>query len=185
MIYVTHDQVEAMTMGSRICIMNHGKVVQIGPPLEVYGHPADTFVARFLGNPPMNLVAAELSAGDAPQVRLGHHVVPLVGHAGRLEAHGGPVVFGVRPEDLYESDPGTLAETVALPALVTSVEPLGAETLLYLRLENVGEELVARVGRDSRARVGDPLAMTIDLRATHVFDVDTTRSLSVAAAQGS
>jgi multiple sugar transport system ATP-binding protein len=181
MIYVTHDQVEAMTMGSRICIMNDAKVVQIGPPLEVYSRPADTFVARFLGNPPMNLIAGQLSEGE---VRLGQHVVPLVGHAERLGAHGGRVVFGIRPEDLYEGNPGTLAETAALPALVTAVEPLGAETLVYLRLDGVAEEVVARVGRDSRARVGDQLAMTIDLRATHVFDADTTRSLSVAAAQG-
>jgi multiple sugar transport system ATP-binding protein len=184
MIYVTHDQVEAMTMGSRICIMNHGKVVQIGPPLEVYSQPADTFVARFLGNPPMNLIAGRLSEGEAPEVSIGQHVVPLVGHAGRLEARRGPVVFGIRPEDLYEGNPGTLADSAALPAVVASVEPLGAETLVYLRLEGVAEEVVARVGRDSRARVGDQLAMTIDLRATHVFDADSTRSLSVAAAQG-
>jgi multiple sugar transport system ATP-binding protein len=158
--------------------MNDARVVQIGPPLEVYSQPADTFVARFLGNPPMNLIEAQLSPGEA---RIGPHAVPLVGHTGRLDGHGGRVVFGIRPEDLYEADPGTLAETAALPALVTSVEPLGAETLLYLRLEDVAEELVARVGRDSRARVGDQLAVTVDLRATHVFDADTTRSLSVAA----
>ena len=181
MIYVTHDQVEAMTMGSRICIMNEAKVVQIGPPLAVYSQPADTFVARFLGNPPMNLIEGHLSEDE---VRIGPHAVPLVGHAGRLEAHGGRVVFGIRPEDLYEANPGTLADSVTLPAQVTSVEPLGAETLVYLRLEGVAEEVVARVGRDSRARVGDQLAMTIDLRATHVFDADSGRSLSVAAARG-
>ena len=180
MVYVTHDQVEAMTMGSRICIMNNAKVVQIGPPLEVYSKPADTFVARFLGNPPMNLIAADLSVGDTPGVRLGQHVVPLVGHADRLEAHRGAVVFGIRPEDLYEVDPGTLSDSTTLPALVSSVEPLGAETLLYLHLEGVAEEMVARVGRDSRAQVGDRVPMTIDLRATHVFDSGTNRALSVA-----
>jgi multiple sugar transport system ATP-binding protein len=182
MIYVTHDQVEAMTMGSRICIMNHGKVVQIGPPLEVYGNPADTFVARFLGNPPMNLIAGHLEDGPAPAVRLGPHALPLLGHR-LVGAPGRNVVFGIRPEDLYQGDPGTLTDSATLSSEVASVEPLGAETLLYLRLEGVEEEIVARVGRDSRAAVGDRVAMTIDLCATHVFDPETTRTLAAAAQQ--
>jgi len=79
-IYVTHDQVEAMTMGHRICIMDKGEVIQIGPPLEVYRNPANTFVARFLGNPPMNLLDAGLEdSGGQMQVRLGAIAVPLVG----------------------------------------------------------------------------------------------------------
>jgi ABC-type sugar transport system ATPase subunit len=132
----------------------------------------------------MNLIAGSLTEGDALQVRLGQHVVPLVGHdPQQLASHRGrAVVLGIRPEDLYEVGPATVADTAALPALVTAVEPLGAETLLYLRLDGVAEEFIARVGRDSRVRFGDRIHVTLDLRATHVFDPDTTRALSVAAA---
>src|SRR5215471_16783251 len=103
-IYVTHDQVEAMTMGQRICIMNHGKVVQIGEPLEVYRHPADTFVARFLGNPPMNLLQARLEGGVGRLIaRFAGAEVDLPERAARsLAAHVGyEVILGIRPEDLY------------------------------------------------------------------------------------
>jgi multiple sugar transport system ATP-binding protein len=184
MIYVTHDQVEAMTMGTRICIMNHGRVVQIGPPLEVYRDPADTFVARFLGNPPMNLVPGTVNGSGAVEARLGEHVLPLVGHdPGRLAAHrGAGVLIGIRPEDLYEARPPTLDEVAGLPVEVTSVEPLGAETLLQLRLDGMPEEITARVGRDSRARIGDRLSVTVDLGALHLFDPATTRAISSATA---
>jgi multiple sugar transport system ATP-binding protein len=103
MIYVTHDQVEAMTMGSRICIMNHGKVVQIGAPLEVYRRPADTFVASFLGNPPMNLVKATVENGQlilgAARLALSPALLATAGAARAL-------TFGVRPEDLAQSSGG-------------------------------------------------------------------------------
>jgi multiple sugar transport system ATP-binding protein len=182
MIYVTHDQVEAMTMGTRICIMNHAQLVQIGPPLEVYRHPADTFVARFLGNPPMNLLPAVLDSGDGPRVRLGAHTLSLAGHGpARLAGRGGqPVVVGIRPEDLYEVRPPMLAEAAGLPAVVTAVEPLGAETLLQLRPDGLADELTARVGRESAARVGDRLEVAVDLGALHLFDPETTRAIGAA-----
>src|SRR5215475_11560472 len=101
-IYVTHDQVEAMTMGDRICIMNGGEVVQIGKPLEVYRNPADAFVARFLGNPPMNLLPARLEpAGDRVVARFADIALDLPGYAlPALKPHvGAPVTLGIRPED--------------------------------------------------------------------------------------
>ena len=98
MIYVTHDQVEAMTMGTRICIMNGGKVVQVGAPLEVYRRPANTFVASFLGSPPTNLLPARINGG----VQIGDTTLPLEGvlavRAGRAKSH--EIVFGIRPEDV-------------------------------------------------------------------------------------
>jgi multiple sugar transport system ATP-binding protein len=181
MIYVTHDQVEAMTMGTRICIMNHARLVQIGPPLEVYRRPADTFVARFLGNPPMNLLPGVLG-GDGAEVRLGAHTLALAGHELEpLAAHRGqPVVVGIRPEDLYDVRPPTLAHATELPAEVTVVEPLGAETLLQLRADGLADEITARVGRESDARVGDRLEVTVDLGAVHLFDPETTAAISSA-----
>src|SRR5205814_8959691 len=89
MIYVTHDQVEAMTMGDRICIMNHGRVVQIGKPLEVYRRPADAFVAGFLGSPPTNLIPGRFESG-----RL------AIGETRLLLPGSGEVIFGIRPEDI-------------------------------------------------------------------------------------
>jgi multiple sugar transport system ATP-binding protein len=181
-IYVTHDQIEAMTMGDRICIMNQGEVVQTGSPLEVYRRPADTFVARFLGSPPMNLLAARLEAADgALRLRLGEVALALPeAQSGALARQAGQAVtLGVRPEDLYELPPPGLEErTVALPVRVDAVEPLGAETLLVLRFE--GEELIARIGRDTALRSGDRVAIALDAGAIHLFDPTTGGALTGA-----
>ncbi len=184
-IYVTHDQVEAMTMGDRICIMNKGQVVQIGAPLEVYGSPADTFVARFLGNPPMNLLQAGLSvAGGAPTLRLEDVAITLVGwSAASLAPHDGKqVILGVRPEDLYETPAEvTRAPPLLLEARVDAVEPLGAETLLVLSLAGSGQELIARVGRSTSLRPGQRTRIAFDTGAFHLFDPATTRAILRAA----
>src|SRR5438132_6880334 len=119
-IYVTHDQVEAMTMGHRICIMNQGRVVQMGHPLEVYRNPADTFVAKFLGNPPMNLLQGRLEAQDGrAMARFAGSAVALPKRtASSLDRNvGGDVIIGIRPEDLYETPPaGGAAAITRLPA---------------------------------------------------------------------
>jgi multiple sugar transport system ATP-binding protein len=181
-IYVTHDQIEAMTMGDRICIMNQGGVVQIGSPLDVYRRPADTFVARFLGSPPMNLLAARLEPADGSlRLRLGEIslplpealLAPLGGRAGQT------ITAGVRPEDLYEAPPpGLQGRTATLPVRVDAVEPLGAETLLVLSFE--GEELIARIGRDTALRAGDNVAILLDMGAIHLFDPTTGAALTGA-----
>ena len=180
-IYVTHDQVEAMTMGQRICIMNHGKVVQIGEPLEVYRHPADTFVARFLGNPSMNLLRARVEGGVGKLVaRFTGAEIDLPERAARsLSAYAGrEVILGIRPEDLYESAlPGTAPSFARLSVQVVAVEPLGAETLLMLALDGSASEMIARVGRESRSRSGDRLQIALDASAVHLFDPATTRAL--------
>jgi len=181
-IYVTHDQVEAMTMGDRICIMNQGRVVQIGRPLEVYRNPADTFVARFLGNPPMNLVPGRIERRDGRTVaRFAESDLPL---STRLEAAlirhaGGDVVVGVRPEDLYESVPsGDPRQFARLLVHVDAVEPLGAETLLMASLDGSNAELIARIGRDTALRRGDRLDLALDTAALHLFDPATTKAIA-------
>jgi multiple sugar transport system ATP-binding protein len=186
MIYVTHDQVEAMTMGSRICIMNQGRVVQVGPPLEVYRRPADTFVARFLGSPGMNLIETGLiEAGGGLAVRLGGAELPLERSQRPDLGAGRRIVFGIRPEDLYEPGehpPGL--RTHGMAAEVVAIEPLGAETLLILDLAGAPGEVIARVGRDARARVGERLEIQVDLSALRFFDADTTRALPLREARG-
>ncbi len=178
-IYVTHDQVEAMTMGDRICILNRGEVIQIGQPLEVYRHPADTFVARFLGNPPMNLLTGRLErASGHPVLRLAGMDIDLLGWSpARLAQHlSRPVTVGVRPEDLGETPPPELAaRSVKLPVRVITVEPLGAETHLVLALEHSEEELIARVGRETALKNGDRTAVALDPAAMYLFDPTTTK----------
>jgi len=179
-IYVTHDQVEAMTMGHCICIMNHGSVVQIGRPLDVYRNPADTFVARFLGNPPMNLLKATLDTQNGRAVaRIGAIVVPLTasGAPARAQYVGRDVLVGIRPEDLYEHSPPGVTQVARLPASVVAVEPLGAETLLVVSLQASGEELIARIGRDTQLCMGDRLDVALDAAAIHLFDPATTKAI--------
>jgi multiple sugar transport system ATP-binding protein len=165
MIYVTHDQVEAMTMGSRICVMNAGRVVQIGSPLEVYWNPADTFVARFLGSPPMNLLDFPMRAeGD----RLLAGDIPLtLWRPGTLAAHvGRPVTVGVRAEDLRIG-----AGDGFVRGRVDAIEPLGAETLVLVAGD--GFEATARLGRHVSVRVGENVTLGFDAGAVHLFDPAT------------
>jgi multiple sugar transport system ATP-binding protein len=156
MIYVTHDQVEAMTMGDRICIMNGGKVAQIGAPLEVYARPADMFVASFLGSPPTNLIPGHFNAS-----------VLHVGESALAVPRRGTedVIFGIRPEDIRIDG--------AAPDLhgeVLAVEPLGAETLLRVRLAGVANDVMVRGPRTVRAAVGERVPLAFDLAAAHLFD---------------
>ncbi len=176
-IYVTHDQVEAMTMGDRMCIMNRGELVQIGRPLDVYRHPVDTFVARFLGNPPMNLLHGRVEvSGSSAQVILGGTAIELASRNGHT-VRPGDVILGIRPEDLAETPPAGVT-TVPVRVRVVAVEPLGAETLLVLVLENSTQELIARVGRDSALVEGTQATLALDPAAIHLFDPTTTRAIT-------
>ena len=176
-IYVTHDQIEAMTMGHRICIMNKGEVIQIGEPLEVYRNPANIFVAKFLGNPPMNLIPTSTQAeGGGWQFRVGGASLSAdCWPSEALSRLGGQALLGIRPEDLYETapQPGDRRLVAMARAGVIAVEPLGAETLIVLSLEGVAEEVIARGGRETRLRPGDNAAIELDLAAAHLFDPTT------------
>ncbi len=184
-IYVTHDQVEAMTMGDRVCIMNGGEVVQIGRPLDVYRNPADTFVARFLGNPPMNLLTAQLEqSGGRVVARFADVAIELAGYPSLApNTHvSGPVTLGIRPEDLYEVPPPAIAPRVLKMATrVLAVEPLGAETLLVLTIGGSGPEVIARVGRDTSLRSGSDVSIAIDPTAVHLFDSTTNKAIGRVA----
>ena len=180
MIYVTHDQVEAMTMGTRICVMNGGRVAQIGAPLDVYWQPADTFVARFLGSPPMNLFTIPLSA-DASHAGQGQGAV----HApvsrwlpGTLARHAGqPIILGVRAEDLH-LDPAPLAgqPTGCIRGTAFAIEPLGAETLVVVETE-AGVECTARLPRDVHVRAGDTIDLHFAAKAAYLFDAVTNQAI--------
>ena len=177
MIYVTHDQVEAMTMGSRICVMNGGRVAQIGAPLEVYWNPADTFVARFLGSPPMNLldlpVRQEGGRFFAGTVEAG---VPLTNwRTDQLAPHvGESLTLGVRAEDLHMRDD---AGAGCIPATVFAVEPLGAETLIAVEADGGGAEWLARLGRETQVRAGDRVTLRFAPEDAYLFDPRSTRAI--------
>ena len=182
-IYVTHDQVEAMTMGDRICIMNKGEVVQIGTPLEVYRNPADTFVARFLGNPPMNLLAGRLERRECRAVLLdggmqlraprlfARRARPLCRRAGDGRHAAGGSLRGAAGAGLGRGCRRCTARILA-------VEPLGAETLLMLAVGNSGEEIIARIGRDTMLRHGEEARLFLDRTAIHLFDPATTKAIA-------
>jgi ABC-type sugar transport system ATPase subunit len=127
-IYVTHDQEEAMTLADRIVVMNQGRIVQMGSPMEIYGDPASYFVADFFGNPAMNLVDGAVVAGDSgPMFESDIFTVPLPGQYRNTPP--GKATLGIRPENVRIADSGGVASTVSL------VEPLGKDTLLYFEAE--------------------------------------------------
>jgi multiple sugar transport system ATP-binding protein len=175
MVYVTHDQVEAMTMGTRICIMNGGRVEQLGAPLEVYRRPANTFVAGFLGSPPMNLVPVRAQAqATQPGLQVGEQWLPAAGLLGDLQHApdaGTALTLGIRPEDLRLHPEGELR------AEVVACEALGSETLVQLRLPGCEQPLKVRADRDQRPSPGEWLALRPDLQRASLFDARSGKAL--------
>ena len=157
-VYVTHDQVEAMTLADRIVILNDARIQQMGTPAEIYANPANTFVASFIGSPPMNLIEGVVASG-----RFGHQ-------AGSLDLPGhqdGPAVIGIRPEDLRVSD----GPNVDLEGSVYSSELLGDSTLLNVR---IGAALITvKVGPDGGREMDSPISLTLNRDKLHVFDGQT------------
>ena len=164
-VYVTHDQVEAMTMASKIVVLNHGEVAQWDAPIELYRHPDSTFVATFIGSPRMNLIAGTVEAGPRFVAASGWSV-PLVGAALAAPA-AGSVSLGIRPEDISLADSSGEAD---FDAVVTIVERLGAET--YLNLRQGSDSLLVRVQGDLTARPGDVVHLRMNHQAFHLFNAD-------------
>jgi len=162
MIYVTHDQVEAMTMGSRICIMKDGHVMQVGAPMAVYREPQNAFVAGFLGSPPMNLIPAEIiAAGERSELRIAETRLRL-----ETALKPGAVTLGIRPEELA-LDAGATS-LGAITGTVSSIEQLGAETIVTLTLP---EGLIrARLDNRCKLTLGEPLALHVEAGTLHFFD---------------
>ena len=178
-IYVTHDQVEAMTMGHRICIMNKGEVVQIGRRWRSTATPADTFVARFLGNPPMNLLpGGSIARRPARSSHLAAGAVVAERTAGGARRHGRrDVTARASGRRTCTRRRRRRSVRIALPARVVAVEPLGAETLLLMALDGSNEELMARIGRDTALRSGERIEIALDTAAIHLFDPATTKAI--------
>ncbi|NQU10677.1 TOBE domain-containing protein, partial [bacterium] len=185
MIYVTHDQVEAMTMGDRIVVMKDGVIHQVAEPIDLYDHPQNMFVAGFIGSPSMNFFRGTLgqrSGGlgfteQAPATggAAGFDLPLPEAFAPKLASRAGqPVVFGVRPEDISLTGNGADAGPT-VPAKVDVVEPMGAEIILYLT--SASHTFIARVSPHAQVTVGQQVAVAFDLRKSHVFDQATEQAL--------
>ena len=168
-VYVTHDQVEALTLGDRIFVMNDGKVQQIGSGAELYDRPANAFVASFIGTPQINLVSGTVAAADGGvAIAIDGQYLPLSGSQRNSLApwKGRDVLVGIRPEHLALGDVG--AEEPSVTATVRLVEHLGPE--LYVHLVVSGNPLVARVPATTAVRVGETRKVSVNVAATHLFD---------------
>jgi multiple sugar transport system ATP-binding protein len=172
-VYVTHDQVEAMTMGDRIAVMSDGVLQQVGPPPELYEHPVNKFVAAFIGSPAMNFATVRADEG---KLKMGSHLLQLTGRREKIanERHGKQLEIGFRPEDLEVAN-GSGDGAVRFPAMVDVVEYMGNQELLHAQVE--GNEIVALVDSDRKVQVGDNVEFTIPSDKLHLFDPETEESL--------
>jgi multiple sugar transport system ATP-binding protein len=181
-IYVTHDQVEAMTMGTRIALLNAGIIQQIGPPQELYDHPTNLFVAGFIGSPAMNFFQNAKVAGEGDTTTIvidsvGQVEVPPL-YAGRArEAAGRNLTFGIRPEHLQDVAllPPEARDGSTISAPVDVVEHLGNELLVHMSA--AGKEIVARLDPRSQAHTGGTATLHIDTENIHLFDSDTGEAI--------
>jgi multiple sugar transport system ATP-binding protein len=175
MIYVTHDQVEAMTMGDRIVVMKDGLIQQVAEPTDLYDNPANTFVAGFIGTPPMNFFSGSLIRKDGNLLfEEGSFslAIPLEWQEKAGHYLDRKVIFGARPENIGSP---TAEATPGLPKIRANlevIEPMGAETYLYL---NTGRHpFIARVDSHRRCHVGDDLDLAMSLGKAHIFDPETS-----------
>ncbi|HEX8981746.1 MAG TPA: ABC transporter ATP-binding protein [Ktedonobacterales bacterium] len=186
-VYVTHDQVEAMTMGDRIAVLNAGLIQQLGSPQELYERPANLFVAGFIGSPAMDFFNGTVTrSGDGATLKIGSRTVTLTGQSAAAAANAASsgerkVVAGVRPEDFRiasESDANSI------PGMVDVVEHLGNEQMIYFQAEgsrttetSEAKGVTARIAPDVEVRVGQNVAVTFDTARVHLFDAETGKRL--------
>ncbi len=176
-IYVTHDQVEAMTMGDRIAVMKDGVLQQLDTPQGIYDRPANMFVAGFIGSPAMNVLTLRVESGsEGVTLRSDTLTLPVPGSLREtLRSYTGrEVVVGIRPEDLHEAR-GDRPDMAPLRAQVEVVEPLGSDA--YLHVQAAGVLMIARVNGRTTARPGDEMTLWVDAQRLHAFDPGTELSV--------
>ncbi len=175
-IYVTHDQTEAMTMGSRIVVMKDGIIQQVDSPMNLYNTPANKFVAGFIGSPQMNFIDAKVEKdGDDVTLVFGQSKVKLPADKAALildDYIGKEVTMGIRPEDLHDDEAYIAkASDAVIDADVEITEQMGAETYLYLKIEGV--PFTARVNPSSTTKLGDHIKLAMNTDKIHIFDKET------------
>ncbi|WP_309380918.1 ABC transporter ATP-binding protein [Cerasicoccus frondis] len=184
MIYVTHDQTEAMTMGDRICVMKDGNIMQVDEPLNIYNHPENMFTAGFIGSPPMNFFHGQVVSEGGKLVFVEKNEVgaPIrITFDDRLARlaqsyQGKPIVLGIRPEDIADAVTVThLDESRCLTAKVEVSEPMGAETYLYF--DTGAHSFIAKVHSEHKFDFGQEVKVSLDLEKAHLFDPETENVL--------
>jgi multiple sugar transport system ATP-binding protein len=185
-VYVTHDQVEAMTMATRIAVMKDGLLQQVGTPQELYDQPANIFVAGFIGSPAMNFFDVTVK-GSGEQMQLDAGVfrvdVPEEKARGLAAYLGKQIVFGIRPENIHDREfgrPGVVSAPVQ--ATVDVLEPMGSEIFLYLLCGD--RQCLCRVDPRTRARAGQQVEVDFDMSQMHAFEPQTEQTISLPAAVG-
>jgi multiple sugar transport system ATP-binding protein len=181
-IYVTHDQTEAMTLGTRIVVMKDGVVQQIDTPQNLYDHPCNQFVAGFIGSPQMNFMDAKVKVnGSAVSLTVGENILEVPADKAKNIVAGGydgkTIVLGIRPEDVHDEEAFIKANpnsTISAPVRV--YELLGAEVFLYF--DFAGSQMTARVNPRTTARAGDTVTFALDMEKTHYFDKETQKTIS-------
>ena len=174
-VYVTHDQVEAMTMGERMAIMKDGVLQQCDRPELVYAHPANKFVAGFIGSPPMNFLEASIVGG---KIDAGAFVLPIVGNEAAKAYEGKKVILGIRPEEIYDkSVPSNMTPSAenTIKATVDVMEPLGHEYVAYLKVGDL--KLVASIDKETKLKPLTEAEFCINLERLHIFDADTDQAV--------
>ena len=181
-IYVTHDQTEAMTLGTRIVVMKDGVVQQVDTPQNLYEKPQNLFVAGFMGSPQMNFLDATVRVnGDVASLEIAGKAIPLPAAKSKKLIDGGydgrVVTFGIRPEDVYDSEMQIEASPASVfDATIKVYELLGAEVYLYFDLDEF--PMTARVDSRTNARPGDVVKFALDVEKIHVFDKDTEQIIT-------
>ena len=181
-IYVTHDQTEAMTLGTRIVVLKDGVIQQVETPQNLYDKPCNLFVAGFMGSPQMNFMDAEVVVnGDAAALKIAGHEIPMPPAKAKklIEGNyaGKTVTFGIRPEDVYDSEMFVSASPQSVfESTVKVYELLGAEVFLYFDLEEF--PITARVDSRTTARPGDNIKFAFDVEKIHIFDKDTELAIT-------
>jgi multiple sugar transport system ATP-binding protein len=170
MVYVTHDQIEAMTLADRIAVMKGGQIQQLGTPHEIYNRPVNRFVAGFIGSPQMNFLSGQLEPGPPPAFHAGDVRVPLGRYAFEKTAAAGPCVIGIRPENVAIAADG-VARPFSCEVEVEVVEPMGASTLVWTRL--AGAHFAFLVDAERQLKVGERVAIGFDPGRASLFDEST------------
>lgn len=180
-VYVTHDQVEAMTMGDRIAVMNNGLIQQVDRPLTLYNHPGNLFVAGFIGSPAMNFIPVKImNSGNNLVADAGNFQLTLPPlQAERARNHVGKAcIFGIRPEDIYEKKMSRIVEAGpgnTLSVNIDVIEPLGSDVEMYLTADNIS--LIAMIDSKSEAQMGDKIDVVLDMDKSHLFDNESEQAL--------
>tara|TARA_B100000242_G_C43053946_1_gene492703 strand:- start:3176 stop:4270 length:1095 start_codon:yes stop_codon:yes gene_type:complete len=177
-IYVTHDQVEAMTLADRIIIMKDGYIEQIGSPIEVFSKPANVFVATFIGSPPMNIFSAEIiNSNNQTKIKLDENIYFDCSDEQKNKLKNRNSVFlGIRAEDIMPVDKTENSKFWSFKKNIDIVEPLGTETQLFITINN--KEIICRMYNPYEVNVGDELNFQVDPRKVHFFDIETQKTIT-------